>query len=239
MIFRIVPTVLFYIGFFKSKSKNFSGALRMYNAALKIYPKSGFLYLHKALAHLRLKNLEEALENSERSVQLSPAMYEAHNNKGVILMGLKRYEDALSSFDEAIKLKPGYALGYANKSEALSKLGRYDEAIHFSDIALQTMPNLTIAQLNKAFTLLKLDKISESSKICDSIKASEPMIKAYFEYLQASIAALKGSNDKALNLLKSAINNGFDDVDDIKQSKCWNSFQNNEEFSELLQQIEK
>lgn len=82
------------------------------------------VYASKAVALIRLKRHQEALEACEQALRLYPNFAEAYNNKSTALINLQRYEEALTACEQALRLKPNLAEARTNKSYVLKLLGR-------------------------------------------------------------------------------------------------------------------
>lgn len=54
----------------------------------------------------RQELLQKALQHMERSVELDPHWYKAHNNLGILYSRLGRFEDAIKSFERTVELRP-------------------------------------------------------------------------------------------------------------------------------------
>ncbi|MCZ6573262.1 MAG: serine/threonine-protein kinase, partial [Planctomycetota bacterium] len=66
-----------------------------------------------------LKRYEEALQASERTLEIVPDNAAAHTNYGVALHSLRRHEEALKAFDRAIEFDPELARAHSNRGNAL------------------------------------------------------------------------------------------------------------------------
>ena len=76
-------------------------------------------------AVLKQKGMKaEALNATQKAVQLVPQDAEAHYNLGNTLMGLGRSEEAEASYRQAIAITPDYAEAHNNLGATLQELGR-------------------------------------------------------------------------------------------------------------------
>lgn len=71
---------------------------------------------------------ENALQEFERAVSLSPSMHEAWNYIGFAYRHLQRYDTALLAYARALKLKPGFPEAVEYRAEAYLALDRLDDA---------------------------------------------------------------------------------------------------------------
>ena len=70
---------------------------------------SGFdssIFFYIANCYLFSNNLNESLQNFNKSLEINSQSKEVWNNKGTALWSLGRFEEALKAFDEAIEINP-------------------------------------------------------------------------------------------------------------------------------------
>ena len=115
----------------------------------------------KGMSYAFIKKYNEALECSNKALELDPNSSDNLNNKAWALNGLKRYDEALECSNKALELDPNSAWAFTNKAWALNGLKRHEEALECSNKALeldQTQYNFS-AWTNKAVALNGLKKI--------------------------------------------------------------------------------
>jgi len=71
---------------------------------------------------------EQALDLSDRALQIDPSCMEAWYNRGVALVSLHRSEDAEKAFRQAIQIDGGFWQSWHNLAALLQSLGRNQEA---------------------------------------------------------------------------------------------------------------
>ncbi len=121
------------MSFNKSKYKE---AVKWYDQALKIDPKSIGALNGKGLVFNKLERYEEAITWFDKAIEIDPNFVYALNNKGVTFANLGRYEEAITWFDKAIEIDPNFVDALYNKGGALAELGKYEEAIVWTNKAL-------------------------------------------------------------------------------------------------------
>lgn len=170
-------------------------------------PNDPLAWSGKAIALLNLNKCEEALECSNRSLDINLGINKflvkkginavRLNVKGVVLLRLKKYDESLTYFDQALKLRHGYYAVLINKGYALNKLGNNNEAINYYNKVLNFDPKNPYALSNKGETLRKLGKYQEAIEHID--KALEINSKLPFIWLN------KGETLMAMNRNEEAI----------------------------------
>ena len=74
-------------------------------------------------------NLDDALADFSRAIQLGPPRAEYFNNRGVVYASRGELEQATADFDEAIRIDPEFTLAYANRAIVCARLGQVDLAL--------------------------------------------------------------------------------------------------------------
>jgi tetratricopeptide (TPR) repeat protein len=86
-------------------------------------------YFHKGFALAKLGNIEEAIQEFDRTLEQDPDNAQAYHQKGLLLTKLGKYSDAIESYNKSIGIKPSYAPAFYDKGLALAKLGKFEMAI--------------------------------------------------------------------------------------------------------------
>lgn len=118
-----------------NKSK-YEEAVKWYDKAIKLDPKSTAALNGNGLVFNKLGRYEEAIIWLDKAIKIDPYFVFALNNKGVTLANLGRYEEAITWFDKAIEIDPNFVDALYNKGGALAELGKYEEAIVWTNKAL-------------------------------------------------------------------------------------------------------
>ena len=84
------------------------------------------LYNNRGTGYHGKKQLDLALADYLKSIQLDPSNAEAHKNAANIYYDQGQYRRALGEFDTAIQLKPDYAHAYHDRGLTKQQLGDQD-----------------------------------------------------------------------------------------------------------------
>ncbi|MGQ9745986.1 MAG: YcaO-like family protein [Dissulfurimicrobium sp.] len=141
--------VAFYMGYLLEQKNDYSGALRLYNEALRREPdpeELASIYCHKGLCLKEIGEFKLALAELERSKELNPNLKETHNLLGYCLYRMGDYRKAIAAFENALALDPGSAIEYANIGRNLQLLGDEKTAVSWYEMALELDPDIEWAR---------------------------------------------------------------------------------------------
>jgi tetratricopeptide (TPR) repeat protein len=123
-------------------------AIAAYDDALKAPEIADFveasIYSDRGIAKWRMNQTKEAIEDFNKSIQLSPENATVYNNRGNALMDLGHPDEAIKDFDRAIALSASYGAAYNNRGNAHVALGQYDAAFQDFRKAVELMPQSAV-----------------------------------------------------------------------------------------------
>ncbi len=165
-------------------------AVADYDAAIKVSPKSEFLFLGRAATQSARGKYELALADYDEYIKLKPLEARGYNDRGVALTEFARAEQAteksadagnkkampiflraVADFAKAIELDPKYALAYVNRGVCNWQLLKVDEALADYGKAIEIDPNTWKAYRSRAVIYKALGEDSKRSG--DNAKAAE------------------------------------------------------------------
>src|SRR6185312_2199803 len=107
-------------------------AIASYDEALQTPEIADFIeasiYSDRGVAKWRLNQTKAAIDDFNKSIQLSPDNGTVYNNRGNALMDLGHSDEAVKDFDRAIALSPNYGPAYNNRGNARVALAQYNLA---------------------------------------------------------------------------------------------------------------
>ncbi len=168
----------------------FNLAMADYDAAIKISPKSDFLYLGRAaVLSARGKN-DLALADYDEYVKRKPAEARAYNDRGTAYnelakaekatekttdAGIKKatpeFEKAIADFTKASELDPKFVLAYVNRASCYTQLLKLDEALADYAKAIEISPDYWHAYRGRAEIYRAL--ADDSKRTGDNAKFAE------------------------------------------------------------------
>jgi tetratricopeptide (TPR) repeat protein len=90
----------------------------------------------RALLATARGDVQGAVTNFGKAVDLEPKSAELRNDYGALLVRAGRYPDGITQYEEALRLRPGQYEAHTNLASLLNKIGRTPEAIkHYEEAA--------------------------------------------------------------------------------------------------------
>jgi tetratricopeptide (TPR) repeat protein len=197
-------------------------ARKMYREAIESYeqaPQDSAVVLNKmGIAYHQMQQLDAAVKRYRRAIRLDAKYPEAINNLGTIYFAEKRYGRATAYYKRALKQAPNSASIYSNLGTSYFAVKRYKEAWEAYNTAIQLDPEVFEHHSNYGI-LLQERTIDE---------------RARFHYYLAKLYAKKGQNDRALQYIRKALEEGFTDRKKFLQDPEFAAMRALPEFKELL-----
>ncbi len=113
-------------------------------------------------ALLEKDDVDKAIRQFQRALQMDPDYAETHNNLGDALLQQGKVDEAITQFQMALKIEPGLMQPYYNLGNALLQQGKVDEAVVQFQKALKINPSYADAQNNLGNALLQKGEVDEA-----------------------------------------------------------------------------
>ena len=161
------------------------------------YNKSGNAKVDKG-------NLDGALADFTKAIELKPDYADAYISRGVVKDIKGDKDGAIADFNKAIELKPDYADAYNNRGNVKSDKGDLDGALADFTKAIELKPNYAEAYNNRGY--VKKAKSDMDGALADFNKAIQLKPNNDFAYFnRGSLKFDKGNMDGALADFNKAI----------------------------------
>lgn len=122
-IFLAAALALFFAVTTWQRSGVWRNEFTLWSDVIEKYDDVEIAYNNRGNYLLKQQRFEEALQDFDRVVALSPGVAVAHFNRGNVLFDMKRYGEAAGDYSRAIQLDPGFYLAYYNRGLALYENG--------------------------------------------------------------------------------------------------------------------
>ncbi len=197
-------------------------ARKMYREAVDVYKEgpqdSAVIWNKLGIAYHQLTLLADARACYVKAIKLDSNYSEAINNLGTIYYAKKSYRRAISHYHKALKLSPKSASLYSNLGTAEFARKRYKEASAAYQTALSLDPEV-FEHRSTYGTLLQERSVAE---------------KARFHYYLAKTYANAGNNERALQYIRMALEEGFKERQKFTEEPEFANVRETDAFKELM-----
>jgi tetratricopeptide (TPR) repeat protein len=175
----------------------------------EIKPANDIEPYQQGLAALAAGNMNQAMVEFNRAIELNPQAIQAYIERGNIKDALHDLPGALADFSTAIKLDPKAADAYYNRATVLTKHGKNKEAVADFNIAIELDPKSAPAYLNRGNNLDDLGDLAGA--LADYDRAIKIQPNYALVYLNRGVAQERAGNrakaiadlDRAAQLFKA------------------------------------
>jgi tetratricopeptide (TPR) repeat protein len=186
-------------------------ALKKFNEFIKNKQDTVFLaeaFFNRANTQRLLQNLQSAIKDYSKVINLNPYYAEAYNNRGVTFDDMGDYDNALRDYDKAIAIDPNLAAAYNNRGIIFST--KHYDTLAISDFskAIKLNPNNPESYSNRGFVYLRQRKYELAAldyTQAISIKHNDRLKIAIWYYNRSMAYSKLGENSKTMTDLDSAI----------------------------------
>jgi tetratricopeptide (TPR) repeat protein len=195
-------------------------AHQRYQAAIEQYkqaPKSSEVWNKTGVAYQLMFNLDEAARCYEQARKLDPKNAVVMNNLGTVYVSLKQYSKAEKAYRKALKLDPKSALVHKNLGTALLAEHKYKQGWQEYQSALADDPEIF--------------RRSNTVRVENPASVQE---RGAMNYYMAKGCVRAGQTERAVELLRMAINEGFTTPKKIAADQEFAGLRGIPEFEQML-----
>jgi tetratricopeptide (TPR) repeat protein len=186
--------------------------------ALPDRPQCAVLWNKLGIAYHQLQQLDTARKHYERALKFNSKYAEAVNNIGTVHYAKKSYRRAVGQYRKALKLAPKSASIYSNLGTAYFARKQYEDAAKAYQEALALDPDV-FEHRSTYGVMLQERNVEERAK---------------FHYYLAKVYAQAGVNDRALQYIRRALEEGFKDKKKFLEEPEFEKLRELAEFKELM-----
>lgn len=182
----LLISAYFRRGFIRSRKKDFKGAIRDYNHALKLNPNGADVYLNRGFIFLQIGKFKKAIKDYNRALELNPDFVEAYFYRGLVRFQQKELNAAIKDYNQALKLDCNFALAHLQRGNTFLKQGKLETAVKYYNQALALSPNLSEAYYKLGFIYNRLSQFQKAINYYNQAIACNPYLGQY--YLQRAMS---------------------------------------------------
>jgi tetratricopeptide (TPR) repeat protein len=198
--------------------KAFLDALDYYRAAIAKQPSIAELHNKAGITELMMQRYKESGKDFERAIHYDHNYADAVNNLGVIYYEDKKYNKAIKQYEKALRLRPDFASFYINLGAAYFSKKEFEEASTAYAKALDIDPDI----------------MERSSHNGISAQLPSPDDRARYDFIVAKLCAERGDQDRALQHLRRAMEEGYKGIDDVYKDPGFAGLRKDNRFTELM-----
>ena len=177
------------------QSASYADIETLWRTTIARNPGSWMAYTNLSVAHLEKGEIDEAINNSRKALELYPKYAEAHYNLGNALLKKGEIDEALAQCQEAVVLTPNDPDSHLALGNAFLAKNHVDEAIAHYSRALELYPDDSTAHYSLGKALLQKGDFSAARSHSEKAVEIEPqLIEAH---IQLGNIALKENNGRA------------------------------------------
>jgi tetratricopeptide (TPR) repeat protein len=165
-----------------------------------------------------LSEFTSARKYYEKAIKLNPQYAEAVNNLGTVYYAQKSYRRAVEQYKKALRLAPQSASFLSNLGTVYFARKNYNEALLTYQLALSIDPDI-FEHHNTVGTTLQDQSVEEKAKL---------------HYFVAKTYAKAGTNDRALQYIRKALEEGFKDREKFLKEPEFAALQEDPEFKLMM-----
>lgn len=195
-------------------------ARQQYLAAIAAYREapsdSAVVWNKLGMAYHHLFAMDQARRDYQHALRLRPDYPEALNNLGTVYYAKKDFHKAVKLYRKALRLDPNSAPVYSNLGLA-----------YFAE----RKSELGLAAYRTAFALNPKIFEANSGLIDEALPAHD---RAQQDYCLAKLFAQSGHKKQAIEYLRKALNEGFDNRKQLLEDRTLASLRSTPEFAQLM-----
>ncbi|MDP6794350.1 MAG: tetratricopeptide repeat protein [Verrucomicrobiota bacterium] len=172
-------------------------ALAMYGEALKFAEKEGDadVFFNMGIAYKAKGEIDKAVAEYRRALELVPDYAEAHNNLGNLLKDQKKYDEAIHHFEASIKVFPDNPSTHNNLGTVHAMKGNVNKAAVYFAKAVSLKPTYVDARQNLGAAYMQQGRLDAAEKeLGEAVKMAMGGMAYEEQRLAAAQAALAKAN---------------------------------------------
>ena len=139
-----------------------------------------FLAFHRGNFMMILGQIDEALKDYSRAIELSPNNAAAYTNRGIIYSEKGEFDLAIKDYFSALKINPDSTNAYNNRGNAYTNINEIDFAIQDYTKAIQLKPDFACAYTCRGLAYIRKNELDLAiSDLNKSIELDPELAVAY------------------------------------------------------------
>ncbi len=149
------------LGLYHLHSHQYGLAYQNFSQELSIR-ESPMGYMNRGLAAYQQKQLQQALRDYSRAIELNPSHAPSYGNRAVVYLDLGKYSHALQDCEKSIQLQPQNPQAYQTQGLVYWNLKQYALAVKSYTHAIEQAPQSAIAYNNRGLAYHQLKQTHQA-----------------------------------------------------------------------------
>ena len=150
--------LLWGFAYWSHRNKNYRDCLTFLNGFIEKELNFAEAYNNRGNAYSELNQLETAIKDYNKAIELNPNNVGAYYNRGNAHRNLNQYAKAIEDYSRAIEKNPKFGIAYGNRGVTYVWLNRYEKAFKDYEKAIELNPNDAVAYNNRGLAYAKLNQ---------------------------------------------------------------------------------
>ena len=161
-------------------------------------------YNTRGVASNKKGDLDFAMRDYEKAIELAPDYDKPYNNRGAIYIDKREFDRAIQDFNKAIALEPDDATSYSNRGTAYGNTGEYDLAIQDLEKAVELNPDDANEYASRGVIYIGKGEFDRAIQDLDkALELNPDFAEAHF--MRGNAYMKKGEADPAIQNFDKAI----------------------------------
>ncbi len=162
------------------RTKVWENGITLFTNVIEKYPDNFHPYLVLAGAYADKGNIEMAIENCNKTIELNDQYMHAYINRGNIYSKSGKHLEAIEDFTKVIQMDPDYFPAYTNRGITYTRMEDYENAINDYSMAISLNPEEVISISERAQLYINQGRDKEALEELDRTISIDPEYgKAY------------------------------------------------------------
>lgn len=180
-IFLLSLLICFYSFMAYQRNKVWKDEFSLWDDTAHKSPHKARPYINRGLAYQNKGNLEQALLDYNKAIEIDSNYAQAYNNRGLLYYAREDFTQAIADYSKAIEIKPNYAKAYYNRATAYAAIKEYTRAIADCNKAIEINPYEAKAYYNRGAAYGAKQEYNRAIADCSKAIEIDPLdAKAYY-----------------------------------------------------------
>jgi len=201
---------------------DFATSEKYWTQILTEFPQNPAVWSNRGNVRVSQNNLQGALEDYNKAIELAPNVADPYLNRGVAFEGLGKWSNAIADYNRVLELDPNDAMAYNNRGNAQAGLRKWSNAIADYQKAAEINPKFAFARANHALAEYEIGHTEAAIREMKGLARKYPQFADIRAALTAAYWADKRLGEAESNWVAAyGLDNRYKDIDWVKNVRRW------------------